>query len=128
MKTLISKPLFWGTAAAVSLALHFWWLCTTLDVTNLARCGATWAVFAGALIARPIFRVGYSRWYQSTKIIDCGTFETTPEQLEEIRQSGIDAKCVQLYGPVLAVLGTALWAYGDLAANAIMRSLGSLIR
>jgi hypothetical protein len=128
MKRLFSEPLFWGTAAAVSLFLHVWWAWTTGDGTQASRCGATWVVFAGAIIARPIIRMGYGGWFQSTRFLDQGTFETTPEQAEENRQSALDAKCVQLFRPVLAVLGTILWAYGDLAANGIIRSLCSLVR
>jgi uncharacterized membrane protein YccC len=72
--------------------------------------------------------MGYRGWYQSTKSIDAGTMESTPEQMEENRQSAVDAECVQRFGPVLAVLGTILWAYGDLAANTVMRNLSSLVR
>jgi hypothetical protein len=72
--------------------------------------------------------MGYMGWYQYTKTIDAGSFVPTPEQIDENRQSAVDAKCVQLFGPVLAVLGTILWAYGDLAANAVMRTLCSLAR
>jgi len=128
MRKLFSEPLFWGTAAAVSLVLHAWWAWGTHDGTPAARCGATWAVFAGAIIARPIIRMGYKGWYQSTKSIEAGSFPPTPAQIEENRQSAIDAECVQRFGPVLAVLGTILWAYGDLAANAIMKSLSSIVR
>lgn len=113
--------MLWGTAAVVSLAVHLLWAWNTHDGTPAARCGATWAMFAGAIIARPIIRMGYRKWYESTRTIDVGSFETMPEQDEEIRQNAIDAKCVQVLGPLLAVLGTLLWAYGDLAANAILK-------
>jgi hypothetical protein len=122
MRKLLSRPLLWGTAATVSLVLHAWWVWSTHDGGQAARCGATWVVFAGAIIARPIIRMGYGAWYQSSKIIDSGHFKPTPEEHEENRQSAIDARCVQLFGPVLAVLGTILWAYGDLAANAVIKS------
>lgn len=128
MRKPFSEPLFWGTAATVSLVLHIWWMWSTHDGAPAARCGATWVVFAGAIIARPIIRIGYKAWYQSTKIMDSGSFETTPEQTEGIRQSAVDAKCVQQFGPVLAVLGTILWAYGDLAANAVIKSLCPVVR
>jgi hypothetical protein len=88
-----------------------------------AHCGATWVVFALAIIALPIIRMGYGACYQSSKIIDSGHFQLTPKELEENRQSAIDARCVELFGPVLAVLGTILWAYGDLAANAVEKPL-----
>ena len=122
MKKLLSSPQIWGAAAIASLVLHGWWAWSTHDGAPATRCGATWVVFAGVIIARPIIRMGYRAWYQSSKIIDSGHFEPTPEELEENRQSAIDARCVQLLGPVLAVLGTILWAYGDLAANAVIKS------
>jgi hypothetical protein len=122
MRNLFSRPLLWVAAAAVSLVLHAWWVWNTHDGGQVARCGATWVIFAGAIIARPIIRMGYGAWYQTSKIIDSGHFVSTPEELEENRQSAIDASCIQLFGPVLAVLGTILWAYGDLAANAIIKS------
>jgi hypothetical protein len=125
MRKLFSWPLFWGAAATASLVLHAWWAWSTHDGTPAARCGATWVVFAGAIIARPIIRMGYRAWYQSSKTIDGGNFVPTPDEIEEGRQSAIDARCFQLFGPVLAVLGTILWAYGDLAANAVIKSLCS---
>jgi hypothetical protein len=76
-----------------------------------------------AIVARPIIRMGYRAWYQSTKIIDCGHLVPTPEEIEENRQSAIDAMCVQRLGPAITFLGTILRAYGDVAANAIIRSL-----
>jgi hypothetical protein len=65
--------------------------------------------------------MGYAAWYRSSKIIDSGDFVPTAEEIEEDRQSAVDARCVQVFGPALAVLGTILWAYGDLAANAIIK-------
>lgn len=126
MRKLFSERMFWVTAATVSLVLHAWWAWCAHDGTPAARCGATWLVFAGAVIARPIMRRGYRAWYQSTKTIDPGHFPPTTEEVEEERQSAIDANCVQRLGPVLAVLGTTLWAYGDLLANVVIRSLSSV--
>jgi hypothetical protein len=65
--------------------------------------------------------MGYRAWYQSTKIIDCGRFPRTSEEIEEESQSAMDARCVQCFGPVLALLGTLLWAYGDLIAKAVTK-------
>lgn len=92
-----------------------------LQKTQVARCGALWIIFAAAMIARPIIRVGYRNWYQSTKTIDGGSFKPTAEEIEEGRQSDIDALCVQILGPCLAILGTLLWAYGDLLATIVIK-------
>jgi len=77
--------------------------------------------FAGAIIARPIIRKGYPKWWKDAKTIDSGEFTTTPEQKEENKQNDIDARCVQKYGPGLAAFGTLLWAYGDLIPRMILR-------
>jgi hypothetical protein len=120
MRKLFSSPWIWGLLAAVSLAVHILWARRTADYAQAARCGATWIVFAGLIIWRPIIRRGGCRnWYLSTKVMDCGQFPPTSEELEEEQQANIDARCVQLFGPILAVFGTILWAYGDLIANAL---------
>jgi hypothetical protein len=123
MRKLFSDPCFWGIAAVISFIVHVWWAWNTQDGAQSARCGATWVVFAGAIIARPIIRMGYAEWYRSTTVIDGGSFKPTPEELEEVRQSAIDAWSVQLFGPALAILGTVLWAYGDLIANIVLKHL-----
>jgi hypothetical protein len=129
MRKLFSKLLPWGAwaAASASLLLHAWWAWRTHDGTQAGRCGATWVVIAGAIIARPIIRMGYGAWRESSKIIDGGHFVQTPEEIEENRQSDIDAACVQLHGPILAVFGTLLWAYGDLVANWAIKCLCSFL-
>ena len=121
MRNMLSRPSLWLAAAAASLMLHAWWVWSTRDGTQVARCGALWVIFAGAIIARPIIRVGYKNWYQSTKTIDGGSFKPTAEEIEEGRQSDIDARCVQIFGPWLAIFGTLLWAYGDLLANIVIK-------
>ncbi len=121
MRNLFSRRLFWFTAATASFLIHAWWTWSTRDGSQTARCGATWVVFAGAIIARPIIRLGYRSWYQFSQTIDGGSFVPTTEERERERQNGIDANCVQVFGPLLALLGTVLWAYGDLAANAVMK-------
>jgi hypothetical protein len=99
MRNLISNPWLWGAAACGSLIFHSWWVWRTHDGIPLARCGATWVIFAGALIARPIIRMGYEGWYRSSKTIDDGHFVPTPGEIEEEQQSAIDERCVQWLGP-----------------------------
>jgi hypothetical protein len=52
MRKLFSEHLFWGIAATISYIAHVWWAWNTHDGIQDARCGATWVVFAGAMIAR----------------------------------------------------------------------------
>jgi hypothetical protein len=121
MRKLFSMPALWIAAAVVSLPPHLLWAWRTHDGTQAARCGALWVVFAGALIARPIIRAGYKEWYESTKIINGGHFPPTAEDIEEDKQGAIDAKCVQVFAPALAVGGTILWAYGDWFVNLFVK-------
>lgn len=104
-----------------SLVLHAWWAWRTHDGTEVARCGALWVMFAGAVLARPIIRMGYKNWYEASRTINGGSFVPTPEEIEEDRQNAIDARCLQIYGPILALLGTVLWAYGDLAGKWVLK-------
>lgn len=123
MRKLLSFPLSWGIAAIFSFVVHVLSPWGTNDAARVARCGATWVLVAGAIIARPIIRKGYTRWYESTRTIDSGTWETAPDQDEEIRQIATDARCVQLYGPALAAMGTILWAYGELIPEAVIKTI-----
>lgn len=127
MRKLFSRRFFWVTIAAVSLRLHAWWAWYTRDGLQAARCGAIWVVCGIAIVGRPIIRMGYGAWYRSTKIIDGGHVKPTREEIEERRQDEIDAMCVQKLGPAVIALGTVLWAYGDLSANAIIRGLCSVL-
>jgi H+/gluconate symporter-like permease len=87
----------------------------------IGRCGATWIIFGSAIVARPIIRVGYRAWLRASRTIDGGTFPPSPEEIEAIRQDNLDARSVQLFGPILAVLGTLLWGYGDLIGNRFIK-------
>jgi hypothetical protein len=82
-------------------------------------CGATCVVFARAQLSRD---PSSSAWVTGLGInprrtIDGGHVVPTPEKIEENRQSAIDARCVQLFAPVLAALGTIFWAYGERGHN-----------
>jgi hypothetical protein len=83
------------------------------DYTYVDRCGALWVILGGMLVFRPILRVGYDEWYRRSRVIDLGTFTVTPEDQEEERQRETDARCVQMIGPFLGMMGTLLWAYGS---------------
>jgi len=116
-------PRAWGGIAIVLMALHVWLATITCDNLWIARCGALWVAIGALVIARPIIRRGgYVRWYDSTKDIDYGTLgPPTAQEAEAERQTELDARCVQLIGPLTALLGTLLWAYGDLAGDSISR-------
>lgn len=69
---------------------------------------------AGVILSvRPLVRMGFAEWLRSQRIIDCGHIVPTPEEIEEERQSTIDATASKL-GVYMALAGTLVWAYGDL--------------
>jgi hypothetical protein len=123
MKWIPIDPRAWGGIAIFLMVLHVWFAVITRDNLWLARCGALWVIIGALVIARPIIRRGgYAHWYESTKHIDYGTLgPPNAEEAEAERQTELDARCVQLTGPSIALLGTLLWAYGDLGADAISR-------
>jgi len=101
------------SAAFTLLGVHVLIGFSSNDYTHVDRCGALWVILGGMLVLRPILRVGYDEWYRRSKIIDAGTFTMTAKDLEEERQREIDARCVQMIGPSLGMMGTLLWAYGS---------------
>jgi hypothetical protein len=111
-RVLVNPKAMFGIAG-LFLVLHI--IC---DHKHVERCGALWVIFGACLIARPVIRVGYEEWRLKSRIIDGATFdEATPEEKEEMLQDELDARCVQVFGPLLGVAGTLLWAYGSLLYN-----------
>lgn len=92
-----------------------------------SRCGATWVIFGGAIVARPIIRRagGYQEWFRDSQTIDGGTFPRPPEEIEAGIQDELDARSVQMFGPGVIGLGTALWGYGDLLGCALLNTIGN---
>lgn len=69
---------------------------------------------AGVILSvRPLMRMGFAEWLASSKIIDGGSFDPTPEEIEEDKQTTLDAKSSRI-GFYMALVGTLIWAYGDL--------------
>ncbi len=116
IRTLAISRALWIVLAVVTLALHVAWARNTHGA-NLERCGALWAVYGAVLLARPVIRQGYTAWFASTRVVGGGGFEPTPAEIEEDRQSAVDATCIQIIGPTLIIAGTVLWGYGDLLGH-----------
>jgi hypothetical protein len=77
------------------------------------RSGAIMTMMGVFLTARPLIRLGLTEWFRSQSEIDGGRFVATPEDIEADWQTKLDAK-VNIIGVVMAVVGTLIWAYGDL--------------
>ncbi len=69
---------------------------------------------AGVLLSvRPIVRMSLTEWVRAQSVIDGGHVVPTPAEIEEDRQMKLDATATQI-GAVMAIVGTVIWAYGDL--------------
>jgi hypothetical protein len=77
------------------------------------RSGAVATLAEVVLSVRPLVRMGRAGWPLYMSTIDGGHAAPTEEEIESARQTDLDARAAQL-GAVLAVLGTLIWAYGDL--------------
>jgi hypothetical protein len=77
------------------------------------RSGAVITMAGVILSVRPLIRMGFAEWLKAQSIIDLGQIEPTPEEIEEQRQSKLDAKASNI-GVDMALVGTLIWAYGDL--------------
>jgi len=78
------------------------------------RSGA-WVTLIGVILgARTLIRMGVSGWIQSQKVIDCGSLDPSAEEREADDQRTEDSSAFTI-GVVMSILGTLIWAYGDLA-------------
>jgi hypothetical protein len=77
------------------------------------RSGAIVTMAGVILSVRPLVRMGFAEWLRSQRVIDGGHFVPTPEEIEEERQTTLDATASNI-GVYMALVGTVVWAYGDL--------------
>lgn len=124
MRQILTQPLLWFVAAAASLLLHVWWAWETKDGMQFARSGASWVVFGGALIARPIIRIGYDAWYKFARIFDGGSFVPSPQEIEEDRQAELDARCSEIRPIARDVWNTTLGIWRP-ASKRCLKILGA---
>lgn len=75
--------------------------------------GAWVTIIGVVLTARPLIRMGYSKWRESLNMIDCGSLSPTLEEIEEERQSDQDAKAY-IIGLCMSVIGTLILTFGGL--------------
>ncbi|MGY2259282.1 hypothetical protein [Pseudomonas sp. SDO55104_S430] len=113
MKRLFSNIKFLLTASALivlsSAAASF--------LTNqwhwFGRSGAILTIAGVLLTFRPLVRMGLTEWLRTQSIIDYGHLIPTEEETEADRQTTLDGSASKL-GITLAIIGTLVWAYGDL--------------
>ena len=99
--------------AAFAIAVSFLASFVTDKWHWFGRSGAI-VTMAGVLLSvRPLVRLGFSEWLRSLHTIDGGHLEPTPEEIEAEHQSKLDATASHI-GVYMALVGTIIWAYGDL--------------
>lgn len=77
------------------------------------RSGAIVTMTGVILSVRPLVRKGFAEWVRSMHVFDCGSLDPTPAEIEEERQEKLDATASHI-GVYMALIGTIVWAYGDL--------------
>lgn len=79
----------------------------------LSRSGSILVIIGVLMTVRPLVRVGFNDYVKSELTIDCGTITPSSEEIEAASQKQIDFKAFQI-GAVYSIIGTIIWAYGDL--------------
>ena len=112
VKLLVAASfLFVLASAAASFWSHQWhWF---------GRSGAILTIAGLLLTFRPLVRMGLTNWLQSQSIIDCGHLVPIAEEIEAEHQAKIDGSASML-GVSMAIVGTLIWAYGDLVGNLLI--------
>lgn len=77
------------------------------------RSGSIMTMAGVILSVRPLVRMGFPKWCQSLLVLDGGHIVPKPEEIEADRQTKLDATASRI-GVFLALVGTLVWAYGDL--------------
>lgn len=105
---IVSSVLFvLGSAAASIWSQHWHWF---------GRSGAILTIAGVMLTFRPFIRMGLTEWLRSQSSIDGGNFNPTAAEIESDRQVKIDGSA-SMCGIYMAIVGTLIWAYGDLVGG-----------
>ncbi len=115
MKRVLTTTWLLVALAFLWLIIWCWVAATSSEPHWVQRAGSVVVVIGVVIAARPIFRLGYRKWLQSLRVADYGHIMPGPEELEEDRQRGVDEIAQKIVGPIVALVGTLIWGYGDLA-------------
>ncbi len=106
IQTIFTFSVVWVLGSfAVSFFAHDW--------TWFGRSGAILTLSGAVLAVRPLLRMGVEEFYRDQHTIDGGHVEPTPEEVEAERQGQLDVRASHI-GFWFVVIGTIIWAYGDL--------------
>jgi hypothetical protein len=105
-KVLLTFSLAW---VVVSVGLSLWYH----DWSWFGRSGAILTLSGAVLTVRPLLRLGPDGFYRDQHTIDGGHAVPTAEEKAAERE-GRDDVGASYIGFFCAVIGTIIWAYGDL--------------
>lgn len=113
MRKLLSNNRLLILFAVLTVIISFFVSLKTCMWHWFGRSGAIMTMVGIMLSIRPLVRMGRKEWVNFLGKCDGGNFVPTPEDKENERQAELDAKAFQ-FGSVLLLIGTLIWAYGDL--------------
>lgn len=103
------------TAASVALSLR------TGQWHWFSRSGAITVIMGAILTVRRLIRLGVQGFVIAERTFNGGHALPTPDEVEAHRQFALDVSSMHL-GIILLVLGTIIWAYGDLFKGLLDRA------
>lgn len=116
LRKFLSNTFFLVLTALTIVVLFIYLSYSTQAWHWFGRSGSLITMIGVILGIRPIIRMGYSKWKENLNIIDLGHIEPTPEDQEKDRQESKDSDAL-LIGGILSIIGTLIWAYGDLMGD-----------
>jgi uncharacterized membrane protein HdeD (DUF308 family) len=115
LKKVFSNILLLTIVAIVIAVSSIFISCYKNNWLWLSGSGALVTIIGITLSARPLIRMGYSKWRESQNTIECGSLFQTPEEIEEERQSDRDAEA-HVIGLCMSVIGVIIGFFGSLLA------------
>ena len=114
LRRCFSNIILLVTVAIIIIFLFIIISCSTGKWHWFGRSGALVTMVGVLLSVRPLIRMGYKEWKDSLNVISCGSLPPIPlEEQEEIKQESKDIDALHI-GVIISVIGTLIWAYGDL--------------
>jgi len=116
MKWLFTDILLMGIIALIILITSIT-LSTKIDEWHwFQRSGAVLVLIGGILSSRKIIRKGFKDLFKDAVEMSGGSYVPTDEEINEKKQLKIDIRAAKI-GVALLLIGTLIWAFGDLLAR-----------
>ncbi len=105
MRRVFSNTWLMSIVSVLTLLGNFYWSVTTCEVHWFQRSGSIVVLLGVIIAARPIIRLG--KEYQNEDW-------NLPNESLEGKMVLLDQRAEFLFGPLVALVGTIVWGYGDL--------------